>query len=51
MVTGGDTKEAVTNWFEFINTEQPSVPEQAPPQPPNVLGSIGVAVKVTFVPA
>jgi hypothetical protein len=41
---------AVTAWFEFIDTVQLAVPEQAPDHPANVEPALGVAVNVTTVP-
>jgi hypothetical protein len=44
-------KSALTDWAEFMVTEQAPVPEQAPPQPANTeAAEDGVAVSATTVP-
>ena len=52
-VVGGGTKLAVTFCDELtVRVQAKLVPElaQAPPQPPNVVGAVGLAVKVIIDP-
>jgi len=51
IITGGGTKEAVTDCAELRVTEHAPVPEHAPSHPPKVDGAVGVAVKLTVLPA
>jgi hypothetical protein len=49
-VVGAELKIAVTDWSEFMVTEQAPVPVQAPLQPPKVEPAAGVGVRSTTVP-
>src|SRR5215475_6455142 len=48
---GGGTKEAETAIGVVMVTTHVPVPEHGPLQPPNTVGAVGAAVKVTCVPA